>query len=340
MSTVKDQLIGKIKVAFMLRDSEELVRITLLDQDEAWLMLEEPSRDIFVTKFSYSSGAKAITLEELKDTELMAFYAKISDSYLPKAQVASLVNDEFIKTELSNTTWITGYEGPPYMLVADPETGKAKVLQHNNQSVVFTLAILSHLTLVHCLKYLRSIPKPSEAIKHQSSDVITLRHTTRTLGQIATIKEIFLASRSSFSDVLHIPTLGPRRLHRTGASNADAYVSIATTDLKTKSDLSSLTAEQVNYIHHLATSPTVKEKPNWVRHSDFNGGNDSIGPTGKLEELLKACVVLPSGFVASNDWATGFYCVAFEGARIAYFLEEKDANAFRLDKINTILNRH
>ncbi len=58
-----------------------------------------------------------------------------------------------------------------------------------------------------------------------------------------------------------------------------------------------------------------------------------------LEELLEEWSVIPPGMWENVFGPEGWYAVSNNDGIIAYFGKEEDAFAFRLDKINTILNR-
>jgi hypothetical protein len=58
-----------------------------------------------------------------------------------------------------------------------------------------------------------------------------------------------------------------------------------------------------------------------------------------LDELLEDWSVLEPGLWKNETGPEGWYAVANDDGIIAYFRDEKDAFAFRLDKINQILNK-
>jgi len=58
-----------------------------------------------------------------------------------------------------------------------------------------------------------------------------------------------------------------------------------------------------------------------------------------LEDLLEEWSVLPPGLWENETGPKDWYAVSNNDGIVAYFGKEQDAFAFRLDKINTELNR-
>ena len=58
-----------------------------------------------------------------------------------------------------------------------------------------------------------------------------------------------------------------------------------------------------------------------------------------LEELLEDWSVLPPGTWENKSGPQDWYAVCNDDGIVAYFAKEQDAFIFRLDKINTELNR-
>jgi len=57
-----------------------------------------------------------------------------------------------------------------------------------------------------------------------------------------------------------------------------------------------------------------------------------------LYELLAEWAVHPPGMWENKDGPDGWYAVSNDDGIVAYFNNERDAFAFRLNKINQILN--
>jgi hypothetical protein len=70
--------------------------------------------------------------------------------------------------------------------------------------------------------------------------------------------------------------------------------------------------------------------------------NNTLPETKTLNDLLEDYSVMFPGQwenELSNTTLKDWYAVANDNGIIAYFAEEKDAFGYRLDRINTILNR-